>query len=131
MFNYASVVGMMMYLARNSRSGIAFAVHQCTHHTCHLTGLHVKYLKQIRRYIQGTKDKGMRTDPSKDGNLHIECIADADFAGLWGQEGVDDPHCFRSRTGYIILINRCPILWKSQLQTEIAMSTVEAEYVAL
>eukprot|EP00956_Cyclotella_meneghiniana_P006910 scaffold9329_cov23-Cyclotella_meneghiniana.AAC.1 len=42
-----------------------------------------------------------------------------------------DPHCVRSRTGYVILLANCPILWKSKLQTEIALSTMEAEYVAL
>ena len=130
-FNYASVVGMMMYLACNSRPDIAFAVHQCARHTHRPTALHAKYIKQIGRYLQGTKTKGMTINPIRNGELHVECYADADFAGLWGQEDVHDPHCVRSRTGYIIMINRCPILWKSQLQTEIAMSTMEAEYVAL
>ena len=36
-----------------------------------------------------------------------------------------------SRSGHIITYLGCPILWKSQLQTEIALSTCEAEYVAL
>ncbi|KAL7461491.1 hypothetical protein ACHAXS_001911, partial [Conticribra weissflogii] len=40
-------------------------------------------------------------------------------------------HCTRSRTGFVILVAGCPILWKSTLQTEIALSTMEAEYVAL
>lgn len=39
--------------------------------------------------------------------------------------------CVRSRTGYVILLAGCPVLWKSKLQTEIALSTMEAEYVAL
>ena len=130
-FNYASVVGMMMYLACNSRPDIAFAVHQCARHTHQPTSLHAKYLKQIGRYLKRTEDKGMQINPMRDGKLHMECYADADFAGLWGQEDAHDPHCVRSRTGYIIMLNKCPILWKSQLQTEIAMSTMEAEYVAL
>ena len=37
----------------------------------------------------------------------------------------------RSRTGYVICLANCPVLWKSKLQTEIALSTMEAEYVAL
>ena len=37
----------------------------------------------------------------------------------------------RSRTGYMILLNQCPILWKSVLQTQISQSTLEAEYSAL
>ena len=37
----------------------------------------------------------------------------------------------KSRTGYVLLFGGCPILWVSKLQTEIALSTMEAEYVAL
>jgi hypothetical protein len=61
----------------------------------------------------------------------IDCYPDADFAGLYGHEDSQDPHCARSRTGYIILAFNCPVLWRSKLQTEIALSTMEAEYVSL
>jgi hypothetical protein len=36
-----------------------------------------------------------------------------------------------SRTGIVIKYVDCPIYWKSKLQTEIALSTTEAEYIAL
>ena len=72
----------------------------------------------------------MVVKPTMDNTLHLECFADADFAGLYGREDCQDPHCVRSRTGYLITVNKCPILWKSQLQTEISWSTMEAEYVA-
>ena len=35
-----------------------------------------------------------------------------------------------SPMGYIITNMGCPILWCSKLQTEIALSTTEAEYTA-
>jgi hypothetical protein len=37
----------------------------------------------------------------------------------------------RSRTGYVITSASCLVLWSSKLQTEIALSTTEAEYIAL
>ena len=37
----------------------------------------------------------------------------------------------KSRTGYLITIGGCPLTWTSKLQTEIALSTMEAEYIAL
>ncbi len=61
----------------------------------------------------------------------IDCYPDADFAGLWGRDDKQDPHSARSRTGYVICLADCHILWKSKLQTEMALSTMEAEYVAL
>ena len=36
-----------------------------------------------------------------------------------------------SRTGYTIYYANCPVIWSSKLQTEIALSTTEAEYIAL
>jgi hypothetical protein len=44
---------------------------------------------------------------------------------------MQDPSCVKSRTGYIIFIADCPVLWVSRLQTDIATSTMEAEYSAL
>ena len=37
----------------------------------------------------------------------------------------------KSRTGYVINVANCPVLWKSNLQTEIATSTMEAEVITL
>jgi hypothetical protein len=37
----------------------------------------------------------------------------------------------QSQTGYVICLANCPVSWKSKMQTEIALSTMEAEYVAL
>ena len=37
----------------------------------------------------------------------------------------------QSRHGYIIMFAGCPIVWKSQLQTEIALSSMESEYTGL
>ncbi|KAL7554972.1 hypothetical protein ACHAWF_018568 [Thalassiosira exigua] len=127
-FNYASIVGMLHYL-NHTRPDCAFAIHQCARYTFEPKKSHEAAVKRIGRYLKGTMDKGLILDPSDD--LTIDCYPDADFAGLWGHEHPQDPHCARSRTGYVITLAGCPILWKSKLQTEIALSTMEAEYVAL
>ena len=56
---------------------------------------------------------------------------DADFACLWSFEGDQDPVCMKSRTGYVLMLGGCPLTFKSKLQTEIVLSTLEAEYIAL
>ena len=63
--------------------------------------------------------------------LQLELFADADFAGLWNHEDPTDPVSVRSRTGSVITLGGAPILWKSKLQTETALSTMMAEYIAL
>jgi hypothetical protein len=128
-FNYAAAVGMLLYLSGHSRPDIAFAVHQCARYTFHPTRRHELALIRIGRYLKGTQDKGLIMTPTS--QPCVDCYPDADFAGLYGHEDTQDPHCARSRTGYVILAFGCPVLWRSRLQTEIALSTMEAEYVAL
>jgi hypothetical protein len=128
-WSYASVVGMMMYLASNSRPDIAFAVHSCARFTHCARRIHEKGLKRIARYLKGTRTKGMIIKPSSD--LALDMYADADFAGLWGAEKPTDPTSAKSRTGYLITLGEVPVLWASKLQTEISLSTCEAEYIAL
>ena len=128
-WSYALIVGMMMYLASNSRPDIAFAVHQCAHFTHAPREKHEKALKRIAHYLQATKDRGMCIRPNS--KLKLDCFADADFAGLWNSEDSLDPTCVKSRTGFIITLGGSPVLWQSKLQTKIALSTTEAEFCAL
>ena len=58
-------------------------------------------------------------------------FVDADFAGNWNPKEANDRDTARSRHGYIIMYKGCPILWKSQLQGEIALSSTESEYIGL
>ena len=54
-----------------------------------------------------------------------------DFTGGWIQADASDAENVLSRTGYVIMYANCPILWVSRLQTKIALSTADAEYIAL
>ena len=56
---------------------------------------------------------------------------DADFSGNWHKEDATDKTTARSRHGYIIKYMNCAIVWKSQLQHEIALSSTESEYTGL
>ena len=61
----------------------------------------------------------------------VDCYANADFAGLWKVEDDQDPISVKSRSGHPIMFMDCPLLWVSKLQSQIALSTTEAEYIAL
>ena len=68
--------------------------------------------------------------PNKEAGLEV--WVDADFAGNWKREdATTDRDTARSRHGYIIRYMGCPVIWKSQLQTEIALSSTESEYTGL
>jgi hypothetical protein len=128
-WKYSTIVGMLLYLSSNTRPDITFAVRQCARYSHNPKQSHAKAIKRIVRYLKGTKDKGMIFNPSQE--FTVNCFVDADFAGLWGLEYDQDPISVKSRTGYHIMFMGCPLLWGSKLQTQIALSTMEAEYIAL
>jgi hypothetical protein len=128
-FDYASIVGMMMYLSSNSRPAIQFAVHQCARFTHNPKRTHGDTILQICWYLRGTKDRGLRFKPTSE--LKLDCYCDADFAGLYNVENHQDPVCVKSRTGFCLTLGDCLLLWVSKLQSEIALSMTKAEYIAL
>ena len=90
-------------------------------------------LKRIGRYLKSTRLRGTIIQPvlGASRSLRIDCYPDADFAGLYGYERYDDPTCVKSRTGFVITLNDAPMLAKSSLQSISAVSTMEAEILAL
>jgi hypothetical protein len=63
--------------------------------------------------------------------MGIECYVNSDFAGGWNVTTSSDANNVMSRTGFLITNANCHIYWASCLQTEIALSTAKAEYIAM
>ena len=105
------------------------AVHQCARFNADPKLSHERAVKKIVRYLLDTKEKGLIYEP--DLSRGLECYVDADFAGGWKDGDHTCPESVMSRTGFVIMYAGCPIHWCSKLQTEIALSTTESEYIAL
>ena len=129
-WNYRSVEGMMLYLGMNTRPEISMAVHQCARFANDPKDIHAKALIHIGQYLLATRHKGMILSPNRKA-LSLDMFCDADFAGLSNVEDRQDPNSAKSRTGFLIVLGGAPVVWMSKLQTEIATSTCEAEYIAL
>ena len=84
---------------------------------------------RICEYIQDTADKGIVMKP-KEGK-GFEVYADADFSGGYHKGHTNDPKTAKSRSSYYILYEGCIIYFTSKLQSKIALSTTEAEYICL
>ena len=128
-FSYPSVIGMLQYLQAHTRPDITLAVSQCARFIHSTRRSHELALIRIGQYLKLTRTKGLTLRPTT--TMGIDCYVDADFAGLWGFEDPQDPTSVKSRTGYVLCLAGCPIIWASKLQTDIALSTMEAEYNAL
>ena len=58
-WSYRSLIGMLTYLARNTRPDIEYAVHQCARFQVNPRKPHTAAIKRIGRYLIGTRDKGL------------------------------------------------------------------------
>ena len=129
-FDYRSVIGKMNYLEKSTRPDISCPVHQCARFVSAPKIEHGKAIKHIGRYLASSASKGIILKP--DVTKSLECFVDSDFSGNWNkQDAADDMDTARSRTGYIIMYAGCPLVWGSKLQTHIALSSTEAEYIAI
>ena len=128
-WNYRTAVGMLTYLQGNTRPDISVHVHQCARFSIDPKRSHERAITRIGRYLLTSRDRGIIYKP--DMNRGLECYVDADFAGSWQKADAESADAVMSRTGYVLMYAGCPIHWVSKLQTEIALSTAEAEYIAL
>jgi len=128
-WNYRSAIGKLNYLANHTRPDISMAVHQCARFCTAPKALHELAVKRIVRYLLATKTQGLLLRPNR--SFTLDMFVDADFAGRWHKEFSHLRESVLSRTGYVVTFCGCPISWASKLQSEIALSTTESEYIAL
>ena len=112
-FSYASIVGMLLYLTRHSRTDISYSLIQVARFTLCPKRSHEAGLKLIFWYLFETHNKGLIITPTCD--LNIDAYPDADFSGIYNYKEHNDTICLRIRTGFVINVSGCPVLWKSQL----------------
>ena len=75
---------------------------------------------------------GERTSVMKpDTEKGIECYMGFNLSSGWNQDDGKEPGLVLPRKGYVITYAKRPIIWAIRLQTEIALSTMEAAYIAL
>jgi hypothetical protein len=128
--HYRAVVRKLNFLEKGSRSEIAYSFHQCDRFSESLKESPVETVMQICCYLLLTREQGVVLDP-QDGKS-FEVYADADFCGNWNRStDMNGVSTAKYITGYIISFYGCPITWASALKTHIALSTTEAEYIAL
>jgi transposase InsO family protein len=120
--NYRSIVGALLYIATCTRPDISYAV-GIVAQFCENPGKpHITAAKRILRYLKQTMDLGIYYGRGVELTT-LAGFADADWA--------HNPDTSRSISGLVINFGGAPILWRSKKQTSVALSTCEAEYVAL
>ncbi|KAL5729604.1 hypothetical protein ACHQM5_002532 [Ranunculus cassubicifolius] len=116
---YRSLVGSLLYLT-NTRPDIEYSVSLLSRFMHEPSNLHFSAAKRILRYLQGTKNLGLKY--MKEDDTKLAGFTDSDWAG-----SVDDR---KSTSGYVFRLGSKVISWSSKKQQTIALSSAEAEYIA-
>ncbi|KAE8708925.1 Serine/threonine-protein kinase HT1 [Hibiscus syriacus] len=118
---YSNVVGCLMYAMVCTRPDLAHDVSQVCKYMSKPGKQHWEAVKWIFRYLKGTVGHGIIFGSQRDNPLVVGYV-DSDYAS--------DLDNRRSTTGYVFTIGGGPICWKSTVQSVVALSTTEAEYMA-
>lgn len=114
------LVDCLSYLMLNTRPDICAAINFYSRFQNSANESHWNGLKRILRYLRGTADFGLFFKKTKKDVL-ID-YADSDWAG---------DTSIKSTTGYLFKVYGSTVCWVTKRQTSIALSSTEAQYVAL
>lgn len=117
---YKSLIGKLLYASSCTRPDITMAVSHLSRFMAKPQVKHWDQAKRILRYLKGTAHYGLTYGAA--GSVTPEFFQDASYAD---EEGA------LSRTGLVAMLGGAAVNWGSQRQQTVALSTVEAEYMAL
>ncbi|CAM1292454.1 Uncharacterised protein r2_g164 [Pycnogonum litorale] len=120
---YRAIVGSLIYVMTGTRPDLCYIVTKLSQYMANPKQVHLNIAKRVLRYLKCALDHGLKFQRS-DTPLKLIGFCDSD----WGSS---DDRC--SISGYCFRL--CPdgslISWKSKKQQTVALSTCEAEYIAL
>nr|GEV70330.1 retrovirus-related Pol polyprotein from transposon TNT 1-94 [Tanacetum cinerariifolium] len=118
--HYHGMIGTLLYLTA-SRHDLQFSIYMYARYQARPTKKHVHAVKRIFRYLRGTVRRGLWYP--KDSFVALTAFADADHAGCQDTR--------RSTSGSVQFLGERLISWSSKRKKSAAISSTEAEYIAL
>ena len=119
-YPYQNLIGSLMYLSVLTRPDISYSLSYLSQFNNHYDTSHWKCAKHILRYLKGTVDYSIKYSNDE---LELQGFVDSD----WGSDSVDR----KSYTGFCFRLSNGPISWESRKQKTVALSSTEAEYMAI
>ncbi|KAL0301480.1 UNVERIFIED_CONTAM: Retrovirus-related Pol polyprotein from transposon TNT 1-94, partial [Sesamum radiatum] len=120
--SYASAVGCLTYAIVCTRPDLAHAISQVCKHMSKPGRHYWEAVKWIFRYLKGTVGHGIIFGSQQNDPLVVGYV-DSDYA-----TDLDDR---RSKTGYVFTLGGGLICWKLTVQSIMALSTTEVEYMTV
>lgn len=119
---FQTIIGSLLYLMLGTRPDIAFAVTKLAQHSANPSEEHLSRALYICRYLQGTRDYKLVYDGASGGGLIA--FSDSDW-------GTDPYNQRRSQFGHLLQLAGGVFSWTSRAQKTPALSSKDAEYMAL
>ncbi len=120
--SYVELIGELQFIANIMRPDIAYMISRLSSYTGNLTMQHVSALKHVLRYLSGTKSYSITYGDVLGHPNYFHGYVDASFGNANG--------C-KLTTGYVFKMAGGAITWYSKKQSVTALSSTEAEYIAL
>lgn len=117
---YQQLIGSLMYLSVMTRPDISYSVSYLSQFNNCFNNEHWQHAKRLLKYLKKTKDHCL---VYKRNSNSLEGFVDAD----WGSNILDR----RSYTGFCFTFSKSLVSWESTKQKTVALSSTEAEYMAL
>src|ERR1700688_110152 len=118
---YQTVIGSLLYIMLGTRPDISFAVTKLAQYAANPNEEHLNKALYICRYLVGTSNYCLTYNG--DSGQGLSACTDSDWAS--------DPTSRWSQTGYYLKMAGGIISWASRAQKTVALSSTEAEYMAL
>ncbi|GJV48455.1 retrovirus-related pol polyprotein from transposon TNT 1-94 [Tanacetum coccineum] len=118
--HYRGMIGTLLYLTA-SRPDLQFAICMCARYQARPTEKHLNAVKRIFRYLKGTIHQGLWYP--KDSSIALTTFSNAYHAACQDTR--------RSTSGSMQLLGDRLVSWSSKRQKSDAISSTEAEYIAL
>ena len=120
---YREIVGSLIYLMIATRPDISYVVTKLAQSMAKPTKYHLSAAKRVLRYLKGTAHYSLNFAKSKE-PLSLIGFSDSDWGSSEDCKSISG-YCFQLQSDGPI------ISWKSKKQPVVALSSCEAEYVAL
>jgi len=120
------MVGSLIYASISTRPDTTHAVNMISRHMSNPSHEHMIMVKRVFRYLSGTRTLGLlynNENQHQGGDIELTGYCDAD----WGGDLTDR----KSTTGYCTMMNGNLVSWQSKKQPTVALSSTEAEYMAI
>ena len=120
---FREIIGSLIYVMSCTRPDLAYIVTKLSQFMSNPKVSHLSYAKTVLRYLKSTKDHQLSFHKSEE-PLKLIGYTDSDWGGSSDRKSI---------SGYCYKLNEQSALisWKSKKQSVVALSSCEAEYMAL